>query len=167
MLIKSLPEDLDFVILQPTLAEGGGGSEVGEVPVLASKIAAARPRCRVYLGCLPPRYDSPKLTQWVEASNHLMSVVAELLGEGSRLGLTLVPQSRLACPAGSRRREVRYLEGGKHLSHHGKYLFNCNIAEVVGVTRSGGSPVPRRIKVSRLHSQGQLIQQFRSKKLSI
>ena len=59
MLIKSLPEDLDFVILQPTLAEGGGGSEVGEVPVLASKIAAARPRCRVYLGCLPPGMTAP------------------------------------------------------------------------------------------------------------
>ena len=167
VLIKNLPEDLDFVLLQPTLTEGGGGSEVGEVPVLAGKIAAARPRCRVYLGCLPPRYDSPKLNQWVEASNDLMTVVADLLGEGSRLGLTMVPQSRLACPAGSRRRQERYLEGGEYLSHHGRYLFNGNIAAVVDSSRFGDSPVPRRLKVSRLQSQGQLIRQFRSKKLAI
>ena len=135
--------------------------------MLASKIAAARPRCKVYLGCLPPRYDSPKLNQWVEASNDLMTVVAELLGEGSRLGLTMVPQSRLACPAGSRRRDERYLEGGEYLSHHGRYLFNGHIAAVVDNSRFGGSPVPRRLKVSRLQSQGQLIRQFRSKKLAI
>ena len=167
VLIENLPQDIDFVLLQPTLAEGGGGSEVGEVPVLASKIAAARPRCRVYLGCLPPRYDSPKMNQWVEASNDLMTVVADLLGEGSRLGLTMVSQSRLACPAGSRRRGERYLEGGELLSHHGRYLFNSNIAAVVGSSRFGDSPVPRRLKVSRLQSRGQLIRQFRTKKISI
>ena len=179
-IIKSLPEDLQFVVLQPHLVkEGGSASRAGEAAMLGHKIALTRPLTKVYLGESPPRYDEPLKSEWITSSNHLLGTMADCLDPS----MVIIPQSRLLCQPGSRARAERFEADGRRLTSYGKHLFSKNMGTVLrsgeearrGLRSSstmgirGRPPAHQvnRLSISRNNSKKYLINSFYSGKLSI
>ena len=172
-ILQCLPENPEFVLLQPHLEEvGENASRASEAALLGHKLALARPLSKVYLGELPPRYDQPLMTEWTTSSNQLLGTMVECLDPSPHL----VSQVRLMCTHGSKARAQRFEADGRRLTSYGQHLFYKNISERIGRVEGRGSstcsiylggsyksplsPKVRRLSVSRLYSKKQLIDSF-------
>ena len=123
--VKESDNHYDFVIIQPppSILDTPNPPPASTISSFVSKISDIKPKTPIYLGCLPPRYDSKHKASMVKAYNQLWLAEAALMDR-----FTPILQDKLHCLTSSRQRLERYTEDNINITEFGKKLFTKNIS---------------------------------------
>ena len=104
----------------------------------AKAMLAEHPNKQVFIGELPPRYDTKEAGEMADLWNSQLAIEAFLVDN-----LTVISQNGLSCNLGSKR-VARFNRDGHNLTLHGIRLLSKNIAyevkKQIGRTPSRSAP---------------------------